>query len=304
MRRIKHYLEYFGVWLLLQLMLLLGLHISRKIGHLLGAFAFSVVRVRRNVTIENLSLAFPDKTAKEIYQLGRKTYAHFSCMLFECLLLTKMSGQSLTHFFKSITNSHLLNQARLQGHGAIVMPGHLGNWEYLGAWLSVSGYPLTSLIRKQRNPHINALICGYRERMGMTLIPRGMALRGYMRALKKGKFVAILADQDAGSNGIFIPFMGRPASTATGPARFSIKAKAPIIFGICYRDKQDELHLAFEELKVDTEGLDNDAAVKKITMAHTQKLEQWVRKYPHQWLWMHKRWKTKPPDASKNQSTL
>ncbi len=263
---------------------------------MLGRFVFYAIRIRRQVTESNLRQAFPERNETEIRRLARSTYEHFGMMMLESLKLLSMSRDEVVGAIR-ILDFKALEQARAAGRGAVMITGHMGNWEYLGAWVSISGFPATFMFQEQANPYVSRLIRRYRERMGMDVVPRGMALRSYLRALKQGRFVAVVADQDAGRNGIFVDFMGRPASTPTGPARFALKTGAPIIFSISFRDRQGNLCGTFEMLDIPYDPAHEEQAIRQIVEACTRKLENWIRKYPEQWFWMHRRWKTKPEKA-------
>jgi KDO2-lipid IV(A) lauroyltransferase len=134
--------------------------------------------------------------------------------------------------------------------------------------------------------------------MNMPSIPRGAALRGILKALHEKKFVAILADQDAGGNGIFVDFLGRPASTGRGPAAFVLKTRAPIVFCVTIREPQGRHRIEAELLTFDFSqngaALSEEEKLKSVTQAWTKVLEKYVRQYPDHWFWMHRRWKTRP----------
>jgi KDO2-lipid IV(A) lauroyltransferase len=134
--------------------------------------------------------------------------------------------------------------------------------------------------------------------MNMPSIPRGAALRGILKALREKKFVAILADQDAGSNGIFVDFLGRPASTGRGPAAFVLKTQAPIVFCVAIREPNGRHRVEAESLTFDLSqngpALSEEEKLKFVTQAWTRVLEKYIRQYPDHWFWMHRRWKTKP----------
>ncbi len=293
LRQIKHLFEYAGVLLLARLAAWLPFPTVQKIGRGIGWLAFHGVRIRRRVTIANLRRAFPEKSAAEILALAESTYRHFGMMMLETLRLLTIQPDEARRSIE-VVDTAAIDEALSAGKGAILLTGHMGNWEYLGAWVSSSGYPTVFMFQEQANPHVNRLIRQFRERMGMEVVPRGMALRSYLKALRSGRFVAVVADQDAGRNGIFIPFMGHLASTATGPARFALKTGAPLIMAVSYREPDGRLKGCFEKLDVATEGLEDAEAIQQIMEAYNRKLEAWIRAYPDQWFWMHRRWKTRP----------
>ncbi|RMD99677.1 MAG: hypothetical protein D6814_05140 [Calditrichaeota bacterium] len=298
LKAVKHLIEYAGVRVLALGANKLSISQARWLGRVLGEFTFNVIRIRREVTLANLSMAFPQKSTEQIVEIAKSTYQHFGMMLMETLKLLSMDAQEVKRLLQ-VENPAPFDQAQSAGKGAILITGHFGNWEYYGAWISASGYPATYMFQEQANPYVSKFIRRFRERMGMEVVPRGMALRSYLKALKQGRFVAALVDQDAGKNGIFVEFMGRQASTPTGPARFALKTGAPMLFGVAWRNEDNNLQAYAEPIRVDYKGLEAEAAVRLIVETYTRMLEKWIRKYPHQWFWMHKRWKTRPGNENK-----
>ncbi len=294
-KKIRHLLEYFGVRLLGAAAMTLPLGMVRMLGRGLGWLTFRVIRIRREVTLENLRNAFPEKSAGEILALGLATYKQFGMMMVEYLRMPKIRHEDIFKLLQ-VDDDSALKKARDAGKGAILLTAHFGNWEYLGIHVTASGYPTTYLFQEQSNPLVDKMIRDYRVGIGMDVVPRGMAVRSTLRALQKGRFVAFVADQDAGRNGIFIDFLGRPASTPTGPARFAIKAGAPVILCLCYRDETGNLHGHYETLYEPTqsEKKSTEETVRSILTVYNRALEKWIRDYPDHWFWMHKRWKTPP----------
>jgi KDO2-lipid IV(A) lauroyltransferase len=171
------------------------------------------LRIRRRVALENLAQAFPEKSVAELKRIARRSYENFGTMMLEYLRLPKLSANELCQRirFAMPQEQNPYAQALSQGKGAICMTGHFGNWEYMGALIALMQYPMVYLYQEQNNPYVDALIRDTRTKMNMPSIPRGAALRGILKALREKKFVAILADQDAGSNGIFVDFLaGQP----------------------------------------------------------------------------------------------
>jgi KDO2-lipid IV(A) lauroyltransferase len=304
MRRLKHWLEYQGTRFLLLLAQTLPHSWMLVLGALLGKLTFSVLRIRRRVALENLAQSFPEKSATELQRIARRSYENFGMMMLEYLRLPKLSEGELRRLidFRVPVDEEPLKQALAAGKGAICMTGHFGNWEYMGALLAALKYPMVYLYQEQNNPHVDALIHSIRTKMRMPSIPRGAALRGILKALRERKFVAILADQDAGSNGIFVNFLGRPASTGRGPAAFVLKSQAPIVFLVAVRQPRGR-HVVIAELlsfdfskngKRQNGELDEEQRLRCITEAWTNVLEKYIRQYPDHWFWMHRRWKSRP----------
>jgi KDO2-lipid IV(A) lauroyltransferase len=300
MRRLKHWLEYQGVLFLLFLAQTLPLSAVLALGRILGKFTFSVLRIRRRVALENLAQAFPEKSAVDLKRIARRSYENFGTMMLEYMRLPKLSENALRQLiaFRTAGEEEPLKQALAAGKGAICMTGHFGNWEYMGALFAALKYPMVYLYQEQNNPHVDALIHDIRTKMRMPSIPRGAALRGILKALREHKFVAILADQDAGSNGLFVDFLGRPASTGRGPAAFVLKTAAPIVFCVAIREPNGRHRIEAELLAFDfsqnSPTISEAEKLRLVTEAWTKVLEKYIRQYPEHWFWMHRRWKTRP----------
>ncbi len=296
MKMLQNYLEYYLVLLIRFFIQLLPLGAALWFGRGLGIFAFSVVRIRRRVAMENLVRAFPEKPLPEIKNLARRTYVNFGQNIIEFLRLPKASPEALARQV-TLVNSHLFAEASACGVGTVCMSGHFGNWEIMAAAIRALGYPMSAIAREQRNALIDKLINQHRASVGIETIPLGMAIRGVIRALKQNKLVAMLGDQDAHDEGVFVDFLGRPSSTASGPAIFALKTGAPLIFGISVREKHGR-HTVYLQ-RIDTAGLKgtSEENIRILTQRHTRILEESIRKWPDHWFWMHKRWKTKPRQA-------
>lgn len=307
MRRFKHWLEYQGTRFLFFLAQRLPPAWLLILGAGLGKLTFSILRIRRRVALENLAHAFPEKSAAVIKTIARRSYENFGKMMLEYLRLPSLSAAALQQriSFAMPREQNPYEQALALGKGAICMTGHFGNWEYMGALVAQMQYPMVYLYQEQNNPYVDGLIRGIRTKMNMPSIPRGAALRGILKALREKKFVAILADQDAGRNGIFVDFLGRPASTAQGPAAFVLKTQAPIVFCVAIREPRGHHRVEAELLTFDfskTDATSEEDKLRQITAAWTKVLEKYIRQYPDHWFWMHRRWKTKP--VSGNQQSV
>jgi KDO2-lipid IV(A) lauroyltransferase len=296
MRKIKHFLEYAGLLLLVQMAALLPLKWLLALGAGLGRFTFGILRIRRQVTLDNLLHAFPEKSAPELYAIARQNYENFGMMMMEYLRLPKLPQQELEALTSFRTPAHAApwREALAEGRGAVCMTGHFGNWEYLGAMVA-RHFPMAFLYQPQNNPFVDALIRRTRADVNMPSIPRH-SVREILRALRERKFVALLADQDAGKSGIFVNFMGRPASTASGPAAFVLRTGAPMLLVFSLRQPGGRHVIETELLRFNfPETGSEQEKIHAITQRWTEVLEKYVRRYPDHWFWMHRRWKTVPP---------
>ena len=150
------------------------------------------------------------------------------------------------------------------------------------------------VVRPLSNPGVEALIARERAAAGMGVIPTGAGVRRIYESLRQGRWVALVSDQDARRHGAFVPFLGRPASTALGPARIALDTGAPIIMGFVTREPDGRMSLDVEPPLSLADSGASDAALR-LTALHSARLEAWVRRRPEMWFWLHRRWKTAPP---------
>jgi len=294
---VKHRLELFGVKLLSSLPLLLPYKWSIKVAGSIGAFAFDVVRVRRQVTLENLERAFGDEmTHADRVCVGRRSYVNFTKSMVELASLRRLSKKEKLHDLVRIHGMENMDAALSEGKGVIVVTGHFGSWELLGASGVAHGLPVDFIVGDQTNTLVNDFINEMRQSAGIGIIPKGISVRGVFSSLKKNRVIAILSDQDARSAGIFVDFFGIPSSTYPGAAQFVWKRGCPMVFCSIVR-RGDETHDAwFEPAMYAVEGGEREGEVHRLTSALTKKLEDAIRKNPDHYFWPHKRWKTKPPE--------
>jgi KDO2-lipid IV(A) lauroyltransferase len=152
--------------------------------------------------------------------------------------------------------------------------------------------------QRQKNPLVDAHMKRLRERWGMEIIYTRGAVRNSLEKLKQGKLVGLLADQDAGNRGVFVPFFGRPSATHVGAAVLFLKSHAPLYFAVCVRKPDGTYQLRMEKVIDSNCEEAHQMSVEQITAKFTARLEAWIRRYPEQYFWMHRRWKTAPPEKS------
>jgi KDO2-lipid IV(A) lauroyltransferase len=194
-----------------------------------------------------------------------------------------------------IAGTQWLDQALEVGKGGLIFTGHQGNWEMLGATLNAYGYPLTALVARQSNPLVDRVTNNLRLSQDRGTIYRETGLKEMFRTLEANEFIALAADQDAGKDGVFIDFLGRPASAARGTALFAIKRGVPIVPGFMHRSGRDRHVLEVMPIIWPDPSLDGEDAVVDLTQRAADCLADQIRRYPTQYFWAHRRWKTPPP---------
>jgi len=185
---------------------------------------------------------------------------------------------------------------RAKGKGVLFLTGHLGGWELSSFAHSLHGHPLQIVMRGLDNPLVDRLVQSYRTMHGNTVVDKDNFVRGLLGAMKKGETVGILMDTNmTPPQGVFVDFFGIPACTASGLARIALRTDAAVVPGFCVWDAVlRKYRLRFDPAMELIRTGEDDADVLTNTALFTEKIEQFVRKYPEQWLWVHRRWKTRP----------
>jgi len=176
-----------------------------------------------------------------------------------------------------------------------LVTGHIGNWEMLGAGLQRHFQKLVALAYKQENKKINQILKNIRNASGIEIIHHNDPTRNFVKAIKSHKILAFLVDQNTiRKRGIFVDFFGIPAMTVTFPAKLAVKHKKPIIFAYTVFDEDTKTYNCFLS-EIEYKQIDDEKKlICEITKAYTKKIEEVVKKYPDQYLWTHKRWRTRP----------
>jgi KDO2-lipid IV(A) lauroyltransferase len=296
---IGYRLEYWLALILSGLIRRIPLSPGRWFGAVLGQIAFSVVRLRRQVTLENLRQAFPElRGRREVVKLGARCYRHLGRGLVEFCHFPAFNRDCLAHLLK-IQGLDRLRQALRKGRGAILLSGHFGAWELLGPAFALNGFHVDLFVRSQKNPLFNELMNRHRSWVGADIIQSRNTPRAILRSLRKNRLLVMLADQDGGRDGLFIPFMGHLASTAPGVARIALHTGAPILMGFVVRQPDHRHQLKIEPPMEIPHSGDDQADLYELLQAYTRNLEAHIRAHPDQWFWPHRRWKTRPPVEKK-----
>ena len=272
---------------------------ARRVGKLIGRIMYALDGKHRRIAVKNSERAegMP-KRPRDIHRLVRRVYEHFAVGAIETLLIPRMMLRGDLDRVVKLENFDLLDAALARGRGAIVVLAHMGNWEVAGLAVSRKGYDLSSIARPIENPFLNAYVNRLRRSTGQEIIPKQRAVRSMAESLKANKILAILADQNARKNGIFVPFFGRPASTVRSPALMALKYGAPLFAVNLYRSGRNEYRCVMSPEVPIPKGLDREKAIEKITADVTARLEGFIREHPEQWMWLHARWKTKPAEEA------
>ncbi|MFH1380801.1 MAG: ELM1/GtrOC1 family putative glycosyltransferase [Candidatus Omnitrophota bacterium] len=260
------------------------------LGRQAGKLVYFFNTERRVIAYANLKAAFcMDKTPQQIRKITKGVYINLLQTFFEILALTKVDKKYIDKYIELV---NVDDKYRIIDHknGAIFLTAHFGNWELSGIVSSIKGYPLVVLAREQKMKKLNELINRLRESKGSKVIRKGITVRYIVNALREGKLIGMVGDQDAGKTGEFADFFGRPASTASGTMRIAASTKAFVLPVFIARIKGPYHKLILEEPFKVEEGEDVASYIEK----YNKLLEKYVRKYPENYLWLHRRWKSTP----------
>jgi KDO2-lipid IV(A) lauroyltransferase len=261
----------------------------------LGWLWFDGLRFRRFTILKNLSISFPEKSKEERFLMARKSMQYLCYNLFEFLLIPKMKknwlGQELL-----VSGLEHFEAAKKQGKGVLLLSMHIGNGDIGMATVALAGLPVHLISKKFKSPFFNDFWFGVRERLGAHFLePHGKSLAfDILKICKKNEAVVFVIDQFMGRPfGIETTFFGRKTGTAYGLSLFALKTQAPVLPIYTYRDEQLRTHVVFEGPIVfpDVSGLDKDTQILKMTQKCNDVVETLVRRYPLQWMWVHRRWK-------------
>ncbi len=264
-------------------------------GRALGSAAFLLVGRLRRVGLQNLQIAYPAWTESRRRELLRQVYRNLGCLLAEFCLMRHYSAEQAGSFIVYEGLQHYLD-AQAEGRGVLVLTGHLGAWELSSFYHSLAGYPMGLVIRRLDNPLVDAFVNRMRCLHGNRVIHKDDFARGLISAMHAGETVGILMDTNmTPPQGVFVPFFGLPACTASGLARVALRTEAAVVPGFLLWDQgRRQYVLRFGARLPLLRTGDADSDVLANTAQFTATLEGYVRQYPDQWLWMHRRWKTRP----------
>jgi KDO2-lipid IV(A) lauroyltransferase len=250
-----------------------------------------VARRHRRKALEHIAIAFPDWPHARRRQVIHDMFRHLGMSLFEIVWLPKLDARSLarTTAFEGFEAAAEIVRG---GRPVILFTAHCGNWEWLAAAIAHAGAPLTALQRERDEGGLSDFILDIRAAAGIKTIDRGSpgAGRDLIHALRRGTFLGFLIDQSIRVESVNVPFFGRPAPTAIGPARMAIRAGAHAVHMFIER-RADGTHLVRCSEPVELRRNDDPVA---LTALMTRAIEEQIRRVPEQWVWMHERWRERP----------
>jgi Kdo2-lipid IVA lauroyltransferase/acyltransferase len=289
-------LEYAGAWLGIKALGLLPRPAARFAGACFAKAAFLLRSPLRRAAEFNLRLAFPDWTDAQRRQAIRGMIQQVGWMAGEFSQFPRYTRENIERIV-SIEGEEHFEAARKRGKGVMFLTGHMSAWELAPFAHALYGHPLHFLVRPVANRRVDELINRYRCLSGNAPIEKNRAARAILKVLGEGGTVGILADHNTAiEEGVFADFFGIPASTTSGLARIALRTDAAVIPGFLRWDEPSRKYrLGFGPAVELSRSGDEELDVVENTARFTKVIECFVRAHPDQWLWVHKRWKTRPP---------
>jgi KDO2-lipid IV(A) lauroyltransferase len=289
-------LEFIPVWATVKFLGILPRAWSRALGIGLGRLVFRFHRRLQAVGLRNLEIAFPETLPAERKRWLRAEFDNLGRLLAEAARFPRYRRDNVEAVAIYDGLEHY-RAARARGQGVLLLTAHLGGWE-IGSFVhSLCGYPMRVVIRELDNPYLHRLTQRYRTLHGNSTFGKQEFARGLLSAMRAGETVGLLMDTNmTPPQGIFVPFFGVPACTASGLARVALRTGAAVVPAFTIWDSEiSKYRIHFDPtLELHCTGDDEADAVAN-TARFTQVIESFVRRYPEQWLWVHRRWKTRPP---------
>lgn len=288
-------IEYAAAWLGLKALGILPRSAARWVGAVFVAISYWIRGPLRRAAMFNLKLAFPDWTDVQRRRAVRGMIRQIGWMVGEFSQFPRYTGANIERVVL-LDGFENFDAARRRGKGVIFLTGHMSAWELAPFAQALYGHPLHFLVRPIANPHVDALINRYRCLSGNQPIEKNRAARAMLKVLGDGGTVGILADQNTGvEEGVFVDFFGIPACTTSGLARIALRTDAAVLPGFLHWDElRRKYQLSFGRAVELTRTDNEEADVRENTARFTRAIEEYVRKYADQWLWVHKRWKNRP----------
>ncbi len=272
---------------------LIPIDVCLWVGRSIGRIVFVLNKKRRLIAYANLKAAFAkEKSPEELRAITKDVYVNLVQTFSEIASLTKVS-KSYVNKYVEVVNMERIENAAKSGRGTMLLTAHFGDWELSSLVSAIKGFPITVLAREQKMKHLNELLNRLRESKGCKVVRKGMSTKNILRELYRKNMVGILSDQDAGKNGTFVNFFGRPTSAHIGPFEIAKHTDSIIIPNFIVRSG-GPFHKLYLEDYIDVRRSEGRDGLVDGLQRYMSLLEKYIRMYPAQWLWLHKRWKSTP----------
>jgi KDO2-lipid IV(A) lauroyltransferase len=291
----KENLEYWLVWCVARGLGRLPRPLARSVGAGLGRVVFAVAGRLRRTGLRNLEVALAERPLEERERILRKLFRNLGWQLAEFCRMERYTPENTANWIRYEGLERFL-AAEAEGRGVFILTGHLGAWELSSFYHSLMGHRMGMVIRRLDNRRLDAFVNRIRCRHGNKVLHKDDFARGLLTAMRHGESVGILMDTNmTPPQGVFVDFFGTQACTASGLARVALKTGAAVVPGfLVWEEAEGRYVLHFGERIPLPDSGHAEADVLELTQRCTSAIEAWVRRYPDQWLWIHRRWKTRP----------
>ncbi len=298
-KRFRRELRVRVLLLALPLLRLLPIALATALGAAVGAFAYWVVGRERRLALAHLALAFPERSERELRAIALGCFRNLGRAALELAVIDQLQPRLAEHVLFGDNERTLLKVAHAEGHGVLFASCHLGNWELLARRIALEGYACGTVAREAQDPRLTRILEEARSRVGLTTLWRGQpgVAREMLRLLRAGGFLGLLIDQDTDVQGFFVPFFGRLAHTPRAVGDLAVRTGAPVLLGCIHREGARH-RVGLQRIAVPSTG-DREADARAVTASVTAAIEVEIRARPDEWVWMHRRWRTQPPDESR-----
>jgi Kdo2-lipid IVA lauroyltransferase/acyltransferase len=287
--------EYLAVRSIFGFIGMFSLKTSMKIGKSLGNVLASLIPKLKKTANRNLEIALPDLSEAEKSQILRGCLQSLGRQLGLVSHFKKFTHEDVRNLVE-IEGREIFEKTHAQGKGMLLFTGHFGSWEVFNLLPLAFGYSMNLLVRRIDNPKVEAFVDSFRTFFGGKTIDKTKSARAMFRLLENGEMLGVMADLNAQEReGVFVDFFGIPASTTTSIARLALKTDAVVmpVFAVWNEEKQK--YVIHIEQPIDfVKGENDDENVRILTQKVTNSVEKFVRQFPEQWMWIHKRWNTRP----------
>ncbi|MBA3343547.1 MAG: lysophospholipid acyltransferase family protein [Gemmatimonadaceae bacterium] len=292
-----HRAEYFALRSVIRALSSLDWNTACAIGGRLGALGYRPLGVRKRVAEKQIAAAFPELDRKGVQRIARASFDHLGRASIETALLPSLGEKGVLGIVTQVDGWEHMERAIAARKGVVMVAGHHGNWELLGAYVAARGVPLDVIARGMANKLFDRYLNETRTRLGMVVVHDSEAVRRTPRSLREGRAVGFVADQGVlGLASTFVPFFGRPAKTPRGAAVFALRFNAPVLFVDAIRLPDGKYRIIIEPVEATPTG-NREEDVDAIIRRFSQLLEGWVRRFPEQYFWQHRRWRRQPPNT-------
>ena len=292
----QHWVEYAAIRTIVAVLGVLPFRAGSQVGAWLGVLGYKL-GIRARVVETQIAFAMPELDAQRVKEIARESYENLGRTSLEAALLERRTPAELIAQVERVDGWEHIEAARAAGRGGLLITGHLGNWELAGSYFGARGIPLDAIARHMSNRVFERYLTRVRERFGVRIIFDEQAVRQTPRSIRENHIVGFLSDQGvAGLASTYVPFFTRLAKTPRGPAVFALRLEVPVLFVTLVRLPTGRYRMVIERIEIERTG-DREEDTTALVVAYTARLEHYVRLYPGQYFWQHRRWKYQPEGA-------